>query len=169
MVLFFPHWVVLQYLFFQGILDIIVLSKGYTKNDVAIHTLKNNFEADAYFVKVIGEYFRRQHSSFSLPPFYCLSAFSIYLSMQSYCLNYNLDSFQPWEHYILDCSWPINAQESWVLNVPLTHSQTLPQPFLPKRNRGADITSWMNKKGFPCLYGKKRTVNPTFQETRKQR
>jgi hypothetical protein len=107
--------------------------------------------------------------SFSLPPFYCLSAFSIYLSMQSYCLNYNLDSFQPWEHYILDCSWPINAQESWVLNVPLTHSQTLPQPFLPKRNRGADITSCMNKKGFPCLYGKKRTVNPTFQETRKQR
>lgn len=42
--------------FFQGILDIIVLSKGYTKNDFAIHTLKNNFEADAYFVKVIGEY-----------------------------------------------------------------------------------------------------------------
>ncbi|XP_040591326.1 T-cell immunomodulatory protein isoform X3 [Mesocricetus auratus] len=37
----------------QGILDIIVLSKGYTKNDAAIHTLKNNFEADAYFVKVI--------------------------------------------------------------------------------------------------------------------
>lgn len=37
-------------------MDIIVLSKGYTKNDVAIHTLKNNFEADAYFVKVIGEY-----------------------------------------------------------------------------------------------------------------
>lgn len=41
---------------FQGILDIVVLSKGYTKNDFAIHTLKNNFEADAYFVKVIGEY-----------------------------------------------------------------------------------------------------------------
>nr|XP_054308879.1 T-cell immunomodulatory protein [Pongo pygmaeus] len=37
----------------DGILDIIVLSKGYTKNDFAIHTLKNNFEADAYFVKVI--------------------------------------------------------------------------------------------------------------------
>ncbi|XP_032744014.1 lon protease homolog 2, peroxisomal-like [Rattus rattus] len=37
----------------DGILDIIVLSKGYTKSDVAIHTLKNNFEADAYFVKVI--------------------------------------------------------------------------------------------------------------------
>nr|XP_005003512.1 LOW QUALITY PROTEIN: T-cell immunomodulatory protein [Cavia porcellus] len=41
------------FFFFQGILDIIVLSKGYTKNDFAIHTLKNNFEADAYFVKVI--------------------------------------------------------------------------------------------------------------------
>uniref|UniRef100_A0A8C0LLE6 Integrin alpha FG-GAP repeat containing 1 n=1 Tax=Canis lupus dingo TaxID=286419 RepID=A0A8C0LLE6_CANLU len=37
----------------DGILDIVVLSKGYTKNDFAIHTLKNNFEADAYFVKVI--------------------------------------------------------------------------------------------------------------------
>ncbi|XP_029780824.1 T-cell immunomodulatory protein isoform X2 [Suricata suricatta] len=37
----------------DGILDIVVLSKGYTKNDLAIHTLKNNFEADAYFVKVI--------------------------------------------------------------------------------------------------------------------
>ncbi|KAM9070505.1 T-cell immunomodulatory protein isoform X2 [Sarcophilus harrisii] len=37
----------------DGILDIIVLSKGYIKNDFAIHTLKNNFEADAYFVKVI--------------------------------------------------------------------------------------------------------------------
>ncbi|XP_040353869.1 T-cell immunomodulatory protein isoform X3 [Herpailurus yagouaroundi] len=37
----------------DGILDIVVLSKGYTKNDFSIHTLKNNFEADAYFVKVI--------------------------------------------------------------------------------------------------------------------
>ncbi|XP_074067517.1 T-cell immunomodulatory protein isoform X2 [Macrotis lagotis] len=37
----------------DGILDIIILSKGYTKNDFSIHTLKNNFEADAYFVKVI--------------------------------------------------------------------------------------------------------------------
>uniref|UniRef100_A0A8C5ZMX3 Integrin alpha FG-GAP repeat containing 1 n=1 Tax=Marmota marmota marmota TaxID=9994 RepID=A0A8C5ZMX3_MARMA len=37
----------------DGILDIVVLSKGYSKNDFAIHTLKNNFEADAYFVKVI--------------------------------------------------------------------------------------------------------------------
>uniref|UniRef100_A0A8C3THT1 Integrin alpha FG-GAP repeat containing 1 n=1 Tax=Chelydra serpentina TaxID=8475 RepID=A0A8C3THT1_CHESE len=37
----------------DGILDIIVLSKGYFNSDFAIHTLKNNFEADAYFVKVI--------------------------------------------------------------------------------------------------------------------
>uniref|UniRef100_A0A286Y460 Integrin alpha FG-GAP repeat containing 1 n=1 Tax=Cavia porcellus TaxID=10141 RepID=A0A286Y460_CAVPO len=55
--LFFFYLVVCSYhsyfFFFQGILDIIVLSKGYTKNDFAIHTLKNNFEADAYFVKVI--------------------------------------------------------------------------------------------------------------------
>ncbi|XP_038610245.1 T-cell immunomodulatory protein [Tachyglossus aculeatus] len=37
----------------DGILDIIVLSRGYRNNEFAIHTLKNNFEADAYFVKVI--------------------------------------------------------------------------------------------------------------------
>lgn len=37
-------------------MDIVVLSKGYTNNDFAIHALKNNFEADAYFVKVIGEF-----------------------------------------------------------------------------------------------------------------
>uniref|UniRef100_A0A663M4J9 Integrin alpha FG-GAP repeat containing 1 n=1 Tax=Athene cunicularia TaxID=194338 RepID=A0A663M4J9_ATHCN len=37
----------------DGILDIIVLSKGYSSEEFAIHTLKNNFEADAYFVKVI--------------------------------------------------------------------------------------------------------------------
>ncbi|XP_074957637.1 T-cell immunomodulatory protein isoform X2 [Phalacrocorax aristotelis] len=37
----------------DGILDIIVLSKSYSNGDFAIHTLKNNFEADAYFVKVI--------------------------------------------------------------------------------------------------------------------
>ncbi|XP_054856533.1 T-cell immunomodulatory protein [Eublepharis macularius] len=36
----------------DGILDIVVLSKS-SKSDLAIHTLKNNFEADAYFVKVI--------------------------------------------------------------------------------------------------------------------
>ncbi|KAM9122398.1 T-cell immunomodulatory protein [Pangshura tecta] len=37
----------------DGILDIIVLSKGYFNSEFSIHTLKNNFEADAYFVKVI--------------------------------------------------------------------------------------------------------------------
>ncbi|XP_008827860.2 T-cell immunomodulatory protein [Nannospalax galili] len=37
----------------DGILDIVILSKGDTKSDAAIHMLKNNFEADAYFVKVI--------------------------------------------------------------------------------------------------------------------
>ncbi|XP_006641432.3 T-cell immunomodulatory protein [Lepisosteus oculatus] len=37
----------------DGILDMIVLSKGGAKNELAIHALKNNFEADAYFVKVI--------------------------------------------------------------------------------------------------------------------
>ncbi|XP_053126320.1 T-cell immunomodulatory protein isoform X2 [Hemicordylus capensis] len=37
----------------DGILDIIVLSKDPAKKELAIHTLKNNFEADAYFVKVI--------------------------------------------------------------------------------------------------------------------
>lgn len=39
----------------QGILDIVVLSKGHARSDLAIHALKNDFEADAYFVKVIGE------------------------------------------------------------------------------------------------------------------
>ncbi|XP_061450561.1 T-cell immunomodulatory protein [Rhineura floridana] len=37
----------------DGILDIIVLSMDSTKEELAIHALKNNFEADAYFVKVI--------------------------------------------------------------------------------------------------------------------
>uniref|UniRef100_A0A6J0TAA7 T-cell immunomodulatory protein n=1 Tax=Pogona vitticeps TaxID=103695 RepID=A0A6J0TAA7_9SAUR len=37
----------------DGILDILVLSKNSTKGNLAIHALKNNFEADAYFVKVI--------------------------------------------------------------------------------------------------------------------
>ncbi|XP_062997314.1 T-cell immunomodulatory protein [Elgaria multicarinata webbii] len=37
----------------DGILDILVLSKNNSKGDLAIHALKNNFEADAYFVKVI--------------------------------------------------------------------------------------------------------------------
>ncbi|KAG7468551.1 hypothetical protein MATL_G00144130 [Megalops atlanticus] len=37
----------------DGILDMIVLSRGGAKKELAIHALKNNFEADAYFVKVI--------------------------------------------------------------------------------------------------------------------
>ena len=37
----------------------LVLSRAEGKADFIIHALKNNFEADAYFVKVIGK---------SLPP-----------------------------------------------------------------------------------------------------
>ncbi|XP_030620902.1 T-cell immunomodulatory protein [Chanos chanos] len=37
----------------DGILDMMVLSKAHGKEDLIIHALKNNFEADAYFVKVI--------------------------------------------------------------------------------------------------------------------
>uniref|UniRef100_A0A8C2DRE1 Integrin alpha FG-GAP repeat containing 1 n=1 Tax=Cyprinus carpio TaxID=7962 RepID=A0A8C2DRE1_CYPCA len=37
----------------DGILDMIVLSKVEGKDELVIHALKNNFEADAYFVKVI--------------------------------------------------------------------------------------------------------------------
>ncbi|XP_063044503.1 T-cell immunomodulatory protein [Engraulis encrasicolus] len=37
----------------DGILDMLVLSKEAEKDDLTIHALKNNFEADAYFVKVI--------------------------------------------------------------------------------------------------------------------
>ncbi|KAM4614394.1 T-cell immunomodulatory protein [Discoglossus pictus] len=37
----------------DGVLDIIVLSQGDSQDNYAIHMLKNNFEADAYFVKVI--------------------------------------------------------------------------------------------------------------------
>ncbi|XP_045068974.1 T-cell immunomodulatory protein, partial [Coregonus clupeaformis] len=37
----------------DGILDMIVLSKEEGKEGFVIHALKNNFEADAYFVKVI--------------------------------------------------------------------------------------------------------------------
>ncbi|XP_050970097.1 T-cell immunomodulatory protein [Labeo rohita] len=37
----------------DGILDMIVLSKVEGKEEFVIHALKNNFEADAYFVKVI--------------------------------------------------------------------------------------------------------------------
>ncbi|XP_076143592.1 T-cell immunomodulatory protein [Alosa pseudoharengus] len=37
----------------DGILDMLILSKEEGKADLTIHALKNNFEADAYFVKVI--------------------------------------------------------------------------------------------------------------------
>ncbi|KAK1802500.1 hypothetical protein P4O66_021784, partial [Electrophorus voltai] len=37
----------------DGILDMIVLSRADGQQDFKIHALKNNFEADAYFVKVI--------------------------------------------------------------------------------------------------------------------
>ncbi|XP_057202349.1 T-cell immunomodulatory protein [Triplophysa rosa] len=37
----------------DGILDMIVLSKVEGKEELIIHALKNNFEVDAYFVKVI--------------------------------------------------------------------------------------------------------------------
>uniref|UniRef100_A0AAY4BUZ6 T-cell immunomodulatory protein TIP C2 domain-containing protein n=1 Tax=Denticeps clupeoides TaxID=299321 RepID=A0AAY4BUZ6_9TELE len=37
----------------DGILDMFVLSKDEGKEELVIHALKNNFEADAYFVKVI--------------------------------------------------------------------------------------------------------------------
>uniref|UniRef100_A0AAR2LMV3 T-cell immunomodulatory protein TIP C2 domain-containing protein n=1 Tax=Pygocentrus nattereri TaxID=42514 RepID=A0AAR2LMV3_PYGNA len=37
----------------DGILDMIVLSRTDSKTELTIHALKNNFEADAYFVKVI--------------------------------------------------------------------------------------------------------------------
>lgn len=45
------------YAFFnpQGILDMFVLSKAEDQKDLMIHALKNNFEADAYFVKVMGK------------------------------------------------------------------------------------------------------------------
>ncbi|XP_062327801.1 T-cell immunomodulatory protein [Osmerus eperlanus] len=37
----------------DGILDMMVLSRAEGKDEFLIHALKNNFEADAYFVKVI--------------------------------------------------------------------------------------------------------------------
>lgn len=37
----------------DGILDMLVLSRSDDRKDFLIHALKNNFEADAYFVKVI--------------------------------------------------------------------------------------------------------------------
>lgn len=37
----------------DGILDMLVLSQAEGKTDLIVHALKNNFEADAYFVKVM--------------------------------------------------------------------------------------------------------------------
>ncbi|XP_053720455.1 T-cell immunomodulatory protein [Synchiropus splendidus] len=37
----------------DGILDILVLNQAEGKKDLTIHALKNNFDADAYFVKVM--------------------------------------------------------------------------------------------------------------------
>ncbi|XP_068435045.1 T-cell immunomodulatory protein [Clinocottus analis] len=37
----------------DGILDMLVLSQAEGKSDLIIHALKNNYEADAYFVKVM--------------------------------------------------------------------------------------------------------------------
>ncbi|KAM4596896.1 T-cell immunomodulatory protein [Fundulus diaphanus] len=37
----------------DGILDMLILSQAEDKKDLMIHALKNNFEADAYFVKVM--------------------------------------------------------------------------------------------------------------------
>ncbi|CAN9506882.1 unnamed protein product [Ophioblennius macclurei] len=37
----------------DGILDMLVLSQAEGRDDLIIHALKNNFEADAYFVKVM--------------------------------------------------------------------------------------------------------------------
>lgn len=54
--------------FFQGILDMLVLSKAEAKNDLIIHALKNNFEADAYFVKVMGKWLICQFLVCSVPP-----------------------------------------------------------------------------------------------------
>lgn len=39
----------------QGILDMLILSQADGKKDLIVHALKNNFEADAYFVKVMGK------------------------------------------------------------------------------------------------------------------
>lgn len=59
------NFVVFKYAFFnpQGILDMFVLSKAEDQKDLMIHALKNNFEADAYFVKVMGKW---QFPSFSV-------------------------------------------------------------------------------------------------------
>nr|XP_046256127.1 T-cell immunomodulatory protein isoform X2 [Scatophagus argus] len=52
----------------DGILDMLVLSQAEGKNDLIIHALKNNFEADAYFVKVMaGQLSQSAHFSLQLP------------------------------------------------------------------------------------------------------
>lgn len=48
-----PHFSTRLHL--QGILDMLVLSQADGKKDLIVHALKNNFEADAYFVKVMGK------------------------------------------------------------------------------------------------------------------
>ncbi|KAM4602950.1 T-cell immunomodulatory protein [Polymixia lowei] len=50
-----PHATVATFfdIYEDGILDMLVLSQVEGKDDFIIHALKNNFEADAYFVKVI--------------------------------------------------------------------------------------------------------------------
>lgn len=54
------HALIVPYLYaclhLQGILDMLVLSQAEGKKDLIIHALKNNFEADAYFVKVMGKW-----------------------------------------------------------------------------------------------------------------
>lgn len=49
-----PHFSTRLHL--QGILDMLVLSQADGKKDLIVHALKNNFEADAYFVKVMGKW-----------------------------------------------------------------------------------------------------------------
>lgn len=56
------------FLLLQGILDMLVLSQPEAKNDLIIHALKNNFEADAYFVKVMGKWLISPVSSVPVPP-----------------------------------------------------------------------------------------------------
>ncbi|KAM3877099.1 T-cell immunomodulatory protein [Diretmus argenteus] len=50
-----PHAAVATFfdIYEDGVLDMLVLSQAEGKKDLIIHALKNNFEADAYFVKVM--------------------------------------------------------------------------------------------------------------------
>lgn len=47
----------------------LILSEAEGKSDLMIHALKNNFEADAYFVKVMGKWLTGQIFSFL---FFCV-------------------------------------------------------------------------------------------------